>query len=173
MDAELTGRFRTPWGEGRVAVRHGCLVRVELPPIGAEPNETQPEADPADRRALDRWLHELDSYFRGERLSFTENELSQDELGLGAFESAVYSALLRVPPGATVSYGALADNAGYPRAARAVGNAMAANPVPIVIPCHRVIRSDGSLGKYGNDPELKRLLLEHERRFAATYGGAP
>ncbi len=66
-----------------------------------------------------------------------------------------------------MSYGELAEMAGYPRAARAVGNAMASNPIPIVVPCHRVVRSDGTLGNYGNDPTWKERLLEHERLHVA------
>jgi len=173
VDGGLSGRFETPWGEGSVTVRHGCLVRVELPPVVVAPGESAQEADPADRRTLQEWVAALESYFRGERLAWTEHELSMDELGVGAFESRVYSTLLSVPPGVTVSYGALAEMAGYPRAARAVGNAMAANPVPIIIPCHRVIRSDGSLGNYGNDPALKERLLEHARRSVGQSRGEP
>jgi methylated-DNA-[protein]-cysteine S-methyltransferase len=61
-----------------------------------------------------------------------------------------------------ISYGRLADLAGYPRAARAVGTACATNRIDLLIPCHRVIRADGTLGKYGFIPEIKRLLLDHE-----------
>ncbi len=71
-------------------------------------------AAPADRLVLDKWLGELDSYFRGKRLSWAPDDLSMEELGLGAFEKAVYSALLSIPAGVTVSYGALAQMAGYP-----------------------------------------------------------
>ncbi len=59
--------------------------------------------------------------------------------------------------------------AGFPRAARAVGTAMANNPIPVVVPCHRVIRADGSLGSYGDDPSWKPKLLEHERACTATW----
>jgi len=171
MDAGLTGRFRTPWGEGGITVRHGHLVGVELPPAVPGAEAGGPDVDLIDRRALGRWADELEAYFRGERLAWTEADLSLDELDAGTFQRAVYSALLTVSPGMTVSYGTLAEMAGYPRAARAVGNAMAANPVPIVIPCHRVIRSDGNLGDYGTDPTWKERLLEHERRFAGQGRG--
>lgn len=166
MGAGLTGSFKTPWGEGAVTVRRGCLVRVELPPVTSRFAEGGPETDLTERAALEKWRGLLESYFRGERLSFAD-ELALDELGVGAFARAVYFALLSVPPGSTVSYGDLAAMAGHPRAARAVGNAMAANPLPIVVPCHRVIRSDGSLGNYGDDPALKEWLLEHERKSVA------
>ena len=125
-------------------------------------------ASPRDMEALARWIEALEAYFRGERLSWSADELPLEQLAAGPFERAVYAALLSVPAAQTVSYGELAEWAGYPRAARAVGNAMAANPVPIVIPCHRVIRADGTLGNYGNDPAWKRLLQRaraHKRRY--------
>jgi methylated-DNA-[protein]-cysteine S-methyltransferase len=156
-------------------VRDGQLVGVDLPWGGAsaevatsqgaavpEPGASR-AVSPEEKEALARWTEELEAYFRGERLSWSEEELSFELLGAVPFERAVYKALLRVPAAATVSYGELAGMAGYPRAARAVGNAMAANPVPIVIPCHRVIRADGTLGNYGNDPAWKERLLRHER----------
>ncbi|OFW58118.1 MAG: hypothetical protein A2133_01470 [Actinobacteria bacterium RBG_16_64_13] len=136
---------------------------------GAGPSDAA--ADAVDRAALDRWVHELEAYFRGERLTWSPRELALDELTPGSFDRAVYSALLSVPPAVTVSYGVLAEMAGYPRAARAVGNAMATNPIPVVIPCHRVVRSDGSLGNYGDDPAWKERLLAHERDHAGAYTG--
>jgi methylated-DNA-[protein]-cysteine S-methyltransferase len=69
-----------------------------------------------------------------------------------------------VGPGQTVFYGALAERAGHPRAARAVGTAMARNPVPLVVPCHRVLPGSGGIGAYGGGPERKRALLELEGR---------
>jgi methylated-DNA-[protein]-cysteine S-methyltransferase len=125
----------------------------------------------AQQALLAEWAAAMEAYFRGERLSWPTDEVPWDDLGLRPFERAVYQALLTVPAGETVSYGELAEMAGYPRAARAVGTAMAANPIPVVIPCHRVIRADGSLGRYGDDPEWKPRLLEHER--AALRGRRP
>ena len=74
----------------------------------------------------------------------------------------VWRAMREVPPGATDSYGGLAAAAGRPGAARAAGTACATNPVAPFVPCHRIVRSDGSLGEYGYGPGLKRALLEHE-----------
>lgn len=68
----------------------------------------------------------------------------------------------KVPPGKTISYGKLAELSGHPKAARAVGSVMANNPFPLVFPCHRVIKSDGSLGQFGSGPELKENLLALE-----------
>ena len=170
----VDGPFTTPWGKGLVTVSRGRLLGVELPPLGQLP-PTHPDGlsvvDPADQTALKRWRAELEAYFRGERLSWSAEEVGLDEWPANGFTRAVYETLLGVPAGLTVSYGTLAEMAGFPRAARAVGSAMATNPIPIVIPCHRVIRSDGSLGRYGNDPTWKERLLAHERRYANKGGG--
>lgn len=162
VDVVFARAYEAPWGVGWVYVRRGRLVGVDLPGDGPTgPVVTvSPSAD--DAEALERWAGELTAYFAGRRSTWTPEEVDLDGLGLGTFERAVYATLLTVPPAATVSYGALAKMAGYPRAARAVGNAMAANPIPVVVPCHRVIRSDGSLGSYGDDPAWKARLLAHE-----------
>jgi len=79
-----------------------------------------------------------------------------------AFQREVWAALTRIPPGETLSYGALAARLGKPQAVRAVGTANGANPVSVVVPCHRVIGADGSLTGYGGGLERKRWLLAHE-----------
>ncbi len=159
----LVGAFTTPWGEGMVTVSRGRLAGVELPPFTA-PVVAEParSADPQNDAALILWIAQLEAYFRGERLAWTPEEVPLETLGGGLFYRAVYETLLSVPPAVTVSYGTLAEMAGYPRAARAVGTAMASNPIPIVIPCHRVVRADGRLGNYGTDPTWKERLLSHE-----------
>ena len=73
-----------------------------------------------------------------------------------------------IPFGTTTSYGAVAKRIGYPKAARAVGAAHGANPIALIVPCHRVIGSDGSLTGYGGGLPLKRKLLEHEARVAGV-----
>ncbi len=88
------------------------------------------------------------------------------------FQRKVYQAVRTIGHGVTITYAELARRAGRPGAARAVGGAMRANPFPLLIPCHRVVRGDGSTGGYGgalsgNRPDLKRRLIEHERLFAA------
>jgi methylated-DNA-[protein]-cysteine S-methyltransferase len=84
------------------------------------------------------------------------------------FRRTVLETLRGVPRGQTVSYGELAARAGNPRASRAVGSACARNPIPIVVPCHRVLPSTGKLGNYGGGPERKRVLLELEGAFPTT-----
>ncbi|WP_420638735.1 methylated-DNA--[protein]-cysteine S-methyltransferase [Candidatus Poriferisocius sp.] len=110
------------------------------------------------------WLEEparqLDQYFTGTRRRF---DLALDRRFSHGFYRRVLDTLIGVAYGTTVSYGELARLAGAPRAARAVGTAMSTNPIPLIVPCHRVVRSDGSVGEYGGRPEVKSWLLEHER----------
>lgn len=82
------------------------------------------------------------------------------------FARAVMTALVAVPEGRTITYGELAERAGAPRAARAVGTVMARTLVPLVVPCHRVVPASGGIGAYGPHPRLKRTLLELEGAFA-------
>jgi methylated-DNA-[protein]-cysteine S-methyltransferase len=83
--------------------------------------------------------------------------------GLGDFQRRVLLETCDIPPGETRSYGWLAQRVGHPRAARAVGTALANNPLPLVVPCHRVVRSDGRIGHYGcGGPAAKRALLREE-----------
>jgi methylated-DNA-[protein]-cysteine S-methyltransferase len=84
------------------------------------------------------------------------------------FQRQVWTALPKIPPGTTMSYGALAASLGSPRAMRAVGHANGANPISVVIPCHRLIGANGSLVKYGGGLERKRWLLAHEARSRRT-----
>jgi methylated-DNA-[protein]-cysteine S-methyltransferase len=105
---------------------------------------------------------QIADYFAGRRRDF---DLPLDLSGLSDFTRTVLETLRHVPVGSTVSYGQLARRAGRPGAARAVGGAMAGNPLPIVIPCHRVIGSGGRLVGYsgGRGVETKEWLLEFER----------
>ena len=109
--------------------------------------------------ALDDARRQLDEYFEGRRRTF---ELQLD-LGLARdFSRRVLLELARVPYGEVTTYGALASRAGRPRAARAVGTVMNRNPIPIVLPCHRVVGASGSLVGYGGGLERKQTLLQLE-----------
>ncbi|MBW3593407.1 MAG: methylated-DNA--[protein]-cysteine S-methyltransferase [Actinobacteria bacterium] len=110
-------------------------------------------------RRLDEARRELEEYFDGARTAFA---LRVDLALAGAFQRAVLQELARVPYGETTTYGSLAAKVGNPRAARAVGGAMNRNPIPIVLPCHRVVGSSGALVGYGGGLERKRALLELE-----------
>jgi len=101
-------------------------------------------------------VRQLKEYFKGRRESF---DLKLDLSGVTPFRKKVYQALDRVKFGETSSYGELAQKSGGLKYSRAIGSAMASNPLPIVIPCHRVVRSDGGLGGYGGGLPLKKRLL--------------
>ena len=105
---------------------------------------------------LDAARRELDEYFEGRRHEF---DLPVDLERVPAFERTVLDELVRVPFGHLETYGGLAVRIGRPRAARAVGGALNRNPVPIVVPCHRVVGASGSLTGYGGGLERKRALL--------------
>lgn len=107
---------------------------------------------------------QLSEYFAGRLTSF---DLPVTMTGT-AFQRLVWSALLDIPYGTTVSYGELAAAIGRPSAARAVGLANGRNPVSIIVPCHRVVGTDGSLAGYGGGLERKQYLLALERRVAAA-----
>jgi methylated-DNA-[protein]-cysteine S-methyltransferase len=102
---------------------------------------------------------ELEEYFGGGRRSF---ELKLDWALVGGFGRRVLRVTSQIPYGGVQSYAEVAADAGSPRGSRAAGNALGANPLPIVIPCHRVLRSGGAVGGYGGGPERKRWLLELE-----------
>jgi methylated-DNA-[protein]-cysteine S-methyltransferase len=153
----------SPLGPLLLAVTERGLCRVAY---DAEP-EAQEERLARDfgirvlraPRALDEARRELDDYFEGRRQSF---DLSVDLAAVGGFHRAVLSRLAEVPYGSLTTYGTLAAESGRPRAARAVGTAMNRNPVPIVLPCHRVVGANGNLVGYGGGLERKIALLRLE-----------
>jgi O-6-methylguanine DNA methyltransferase len=106
----------------------------------------------------------LDAYFDGDLDAI--NDIQVATAGT-RFQRNVWAALREIPGGTTISYGQLASRIGDPGASRAVGAANGANPIPIIVPCHRVIGADGKLTGYGGGLERKKWLLEHEASFAA------
>jgi methylated-DNA-[protein]-cysteine S-methyltransferase len=114
----------------------------------------------ADSDRTDPAARQLDEYFAGTRHEF---DLPVDLRLAHGFRRTVLDAMRLVPYGETVSYARLADAAGNPKAVRAAGSACASNPVPIVVPCHRIVRSDGTTGNYRGGPEAKVTLLALER----------
>ncbi len=111
-------------------------------------------------RRLDETRRELDQYFAGSRHEF---DVPIDWRLTHGFGRRVLRATARIPYGAVSSYRQVAAAAGSPRGSRAAGNALGANPIPIVVPCHRVLHSGGGLGGYTGGVERKRLLLDVER----------
>ncbi|HKC00131.1 MAG TPA: methylated-DNA--[protein]-cysteine S-methyltransferase [Terriglobales bacterium] len=152
--------FRTPSPVGPLflAASTKGLVRLEfegrVQSLNAEKTQSR-ESEPA----LAPYLRELNDYFAGERREFS---LPLDLRGT-EFQLACWHALLEIPYGETRSYRDIAETIGHPHAYRAVGMSNNRNPVAIVVPCHRVIASSGSLCGYGGGLDIKRKLLDLER----------
>ena len=154
----------SPFGTLHAAVTPRGLVRLAFPEE-AEPamvEELSRRISPRVVRSpepLEALERELDEYFSGRRRSFS---LKLDWRLIGPFARRVLTRTAAIPYGSFSSYGEIAAEAGSPRGARAAGNALGANPIPIVIPCHRVLHTGGGLGGYGGGLERKRFLLELE-----------
>jgi methylated-DNA-[protein]-cysteine S-methyltransferase len=148
----------TAVGSVQLAVNDdGAVVEILLP--NRRPKASSSEAlPPAAAHGMKAARQQLIEYFSRERRVF---DLPLEPHG-SPFEQQVWMKLLDVPYGVTISYGEIATELGLPNGARAVGRANGSNPIPIVIPCHRVIGSDGSLTGYGGGLPLKRALLELE-----------
>ena len=155
----------SPFGPLLLAATPRGLVRVNLPSY--DPAETLEElaarVSPRVLEApaqLDQARRELDLYFEGRLREF---DLPLDwQLTGGGFRHRVLEETARIPYGETSSYSEMAAVAGSPRASRAAGSALGSNPIPIVVPCHRVLRSGGTLGGYGGGLPMKQALLELE-----------
>jgi methylated-DNA-[protein]-cysteine S-methyltransferase len=119
--------------------------------------------------SLDAARRELDDYFSGRRRSF---DLPLDWSLVGRFGRRVLSATAQIPYGGVLTYAEVAGEAGSPRGSRAAGNALGSNPIPIVIPCHRVLRTGGALGGYAGGLERKRWPLELEGALTPSLGSA-
>jgi methylated-DNA-[protein]-cysteine S-methyltransferase len=153
----------SPIGQLLVGVSDRGVCRIAFDP------EPEAELERLARRLGPRVLRtgrrveparrQLGEYFEGRRAEF---ELDYDLTGIAPFQQEVLHELVRVPYSETSTYGALAKRVGRPRAARAVGGALNRNPIPIVVPCHRIVGSTGSLVGYAGGLERKRALLELE-----------
>jgi methylated-DNA-[protein]-cysteine S-methyltransferase len=124
-----------------------------LEPVRLERLES---ADPAVRQILERAAGELAEYFGGQRTRF---DVPLDWGAMAPFQQAVLEATAAVPFGRVDTYAGIARRIGKPGATRAVGNALGRNPIPVIVPCHRVIRSDATLGGYTGGLEIKQHLL--------------
>jgi len=155
----------TPVGTAVIVVGDDGLVALEVTDAPLE-HAIEPlvhrlgvvvEHDPSAAEPVAAQLRE---YFEGDRAAF---DVRIDWRLVRGFTRAALQAICDIPYGETASYGEVAIAAGAPRAARAVGTACATTPISLVVPVHRVVRADGSLGEYGGSPERKRFLVDLER----------
>jgi methylated-DNA-[protein]-cysteine S-methyltransferase len=146
-------RIDTPLGAMHLVADGGELVSVLLPSWPA------PAISQGRSSVLDETARQLAEYFAGAGRDF---ELPLAARGTG-FQQLVWRALVAIPYGETRSYGEIAKTIGRPAASRAVGAANGRNPIAIIVPCHRVIGSDGGLTGYGGGMPAKQWLLDHER----------
>lgn len=173
----LTIGVATPIGRIHLAATPRAIVRIELPQIRADVRMNvwlalhfplapkRNGVSPVLRKAA----QEIEEYFTGD---FSDFSVSIELWGT-AFQTDVWKAVAKIPTGTTRTYGDIAASIGRPRAVRAVGAAQAANPLPIVIPCHRVLGTDGNLTGYAGGLDVKQWLLEHEAARVERRAGAP
>lgn len=145
--------YESPLGNiGCIFDRNGYLIKIERCPDEYEPKGTH------------SFFEELDAYFKGNLKVFkTEFRISEGT----KLEIDVWNTLKDIPFGETRTYKWISERIGRPDALRAVGQALKRNPLPIILPCHRVISSNNSIGGYSWGLEIKRFLLSHEKRFMA------
>ncbi len=164
-------KMSSPIGPLVLSANKAGLLGVQMPihrherpgepcELRGEPCELRADDHPVLRRAVEQ----LNEYFAGARRVF---DIPLAPAGTG-FQLRVWAALCQIEFGRTISYGTLAHRIGNPAASRAVGLANGRNPLPIVVPCHRVIGADGSLTGFGGGIDRKRWLLNHEAHHASS-----
>ena len=153
----------SPVGSLFVAATGRGLCRISYQPDGMEESLARTFGARVLRSSLDEVRRELDEYFEGRRQEF---DLPID-LRVAPFHADVLAELARVPYGRTETYGSLAAKVGRPKAARAVGTVMNRNPIPIVLPCHRIVGANGSLTGYAGGLDVKLRLLQLEGAMLA------
>jgi methylated-DNA-[protein]-cysteine S-methyltransferase len=155
--------LETPIGTLLIAGDDDAVHRIAFPQHG---RAAKPEAEwqELQRGPVAEAARQLREYFAGKRAEF---DLPLAPAGT-VFQRSVWRQLQEIPYGETISYGELARRVGNPKASRAVGTANGMNPLPIVIPCHRVIAGDGTLGGFGGGLPTKRTLLALESRASAS-----
>lgn len=165
LDEVAYASFDSPLGRGYVAATERGIVGVGLPNLDADDFLARLAQGVGPRvlelpARLDPARRQLDRYFAGDLHEFA---LDLDWALVGSpFASRVLHETAKLGYGETASYGEVAARAGNPRAHRAAGSALGHNPIPIIVPCHRVLRAGGVLGNYGGGPEMKEWLLRME-----------
>ena len=165
--------FKTKWGYFGLAAGDKGLFRTCLPLAAHEKAESQLLQNLPDQ-VYDKTLFktaqdQIIAYFEGSCIDFRNIPIALD--GSTTFQMSVLAACRNIEFGRTISYSGLAKKTGRPDAARAVGSALAKNPLPLIVPCHRIIRGDGKIGGFsaigGND--LKARLLKHEQEVLVDF----
>ena len=148
--------YKSPIGWIDIIAEENCISSASFSEVAPSSEPTFPPTHPV----LARTIKLLDIYFAGGPIDFSEISV---QLAYGTeFQQHVWKAIREIPHGEVRSYQWIADRIGRPKSARSIGNAVGANPVSILIPCHRVIRSNGALGGYGGGLDRKRQLLALE-----------
>jgi O-6-methylguanine DNA methyltransferase len=160
METFYHWRMNSPVGPLLIVASDRGLVRLEF---DRDPAKTPANSISSEEKTL-AYMRQIEEYFRGERQRF---EFPLDLRGTD-FQKRCWQALLEIPYGETRSYADIAQAVGSPRGFRAVGMANNRNPIAIVVPCHRVLASDGSLCGYGGGLEVKQHLLELESKARAA-----
>lgn len=145
----------SPVGKLRLVASEKGLVAID---VRSNTAYVETSKNTSAQAILKKTKHQLDQYFAGKRTSF---DVALDLVGT-EFQVKAWCALCRIPFGKTISYGQQAANIKKPKAFRAVGSANGKNPIPIIVPCHRVVASDGSLGGYSLGLKMKKQLLALE-----------
>lgn len=151
--------YQSPIGELRILANQTGICSVTFMDA---PQSTPKSPDPTANPHLKSAIKELDLYFSGKLKKFSTPRVTQGT----PFQKSVWKELEKLSTGSTTHYGAIAERIGNPKASRAVGLANNRNPVPILVPCHRVVGKNGSLVGYGGKLWRKEWLLKHERALA-------
>lgn len=139
------------------------IIKIILPKLSRNYLEKKyPSIMPGRNKTIDKVASAIKNYISGKKIKFKFTIKFIDLQRLKHFQKKVLSLTNSIPRGRVESYGSIAKKLGIPKGARAVGQALAYNPFPIIIPCHRVIKSDGSIGGFGGNIDLKRKLLKIE-----------
>ncbi len=151
------------------------LERIYLPrrqaQLAAKIRKEFPRVNMTERKIPGDTARKIEKIFNGSKVEFDLSLFNWDNLQ--KFAVQVLREAYKIPRGKVISYSGLAYKSGSPKAARAVGTVMAKNPFPLIIPCHRVVRSDGSLGGFGGGAAMKQEMLSSEGVFADTSGHIP
>lgn len=152
--------FKTVFGWAAVLTNEGKLSKLILPHDTREEIESIAGSFGNASEMQPAVIEDICAYFSGKRVDF---QCEFDFTGKSEFDIKVWKAAMQIPYGSTITYGQLACSIGHPNASRAAGSALGRNPLPVIIPCHRILRSDGGLGGFSAGLNWKIRLLDLEK----------